>query len=363
LSVSDRIRTIEDALAHGKIDSAVWYVDKSECTSWEGFYKTGPKGEEVAKVVPLWRIKLTLKRRVTKAVETGAEDILRRITKHAPKYPKLGKPKKISDAHVLEISLNDVHFGKLAWRMETGHDYDVRITEDVYLEAGRDLVRFVSGYPISRFMLPMGSDFFNVDGLTSQTTAGTPQDTDSRYGKMFSTGAMACVKLIEELVQIAPVDIIHVPGNHDRLSSYHLAMFLHAWFRNCDRVTVDVTQTLSNRKYYPIGPVVLGLTHGDGCKLDMLPAIMMHEARELMGTRRSLEIHVGHFHKVSEKVYKNSDTYAGGVRLRTLPSLSATDAWHHKSGYVGAMRAAEAYLWSEKSGYVGHFSANVKEDK
>lgn len=360
-SVSDRIRTIDDALRHGEIDTAVWYVDKSECTSWEGFYRTGEKGSEVAKVVPLWRIKITLKRRVSRSVETGAEEILRRISKHAPKYPKLGKPKKLTDGHLLEIGLYDVHFGKLAWHMETGQDYDLNIAERVYMEAGRRLISCAAGYPIKRFLMPIGNDFFHVDNLESKTTRGTPQDADGRYGKIFAVGSMACVRLIEELVQIAPVDLVLVQGNHDKVASYHLAMFLHAWFRNCDRLTVDVTKTLTGRKYYPFGPVVLGLTHGDGGKLATLPAVMLHEARELMATRRTLEIHTGHRHKAAEEVYKNTDTYAGGVRVRTLPSLSATDAWHHDSQYVGAMRAAEAYLWSESTGYVGHFSAPVQE--
>lgn len=359
VSVSDRIRTVDQAFAHGGYDPAIWYVHYSECTSYECCIKNAEKRPEI---VSLWRINLDVRRRVSRSVEVGAEEILRRMADHAPQYPPLGPIEPQQDGHLLEIGLYDVHFGKLAWRMETGQDYDLRIAEEVYLAAGRRLVACAAGYPISRILLPIGNDFFHVDNLESKTTRGTPQDADGRYGKMFSTGAMACVRLIEELVQIAPVDIIHVPGNHDRVASYHLAMFLHAWFRNCDRVSVDVVRTLTGRKYYPFGPVVLGLTHGDGGKLSDLPATMLHEARELMATRRTLEIHTGHRHKAAEWVYKNTDTYAGGVRLRILPSLSATDAWHHDSQYVGAMRAAEAYLWSEKHGYVGHFSANVEAE-
>jgi hypothetical protein len=362
LSVSDRIRTIEDALKHGKIDTAVWYVDRSECTSWEGFYKTGQKGSEVAKVVPLWRIKITLKRRVSRSIETGSEELLRRIEKHSPKYPKLGKPKKITDGHLLEIGLYDVHFGKLAWRMETGQDYDLNIAERVYMEAGRRLIANSAGYPISRILMPIGNDFFHVDNLENKTTRGTPQDADGRYGKIFATGAMACVRMIEELCQIAPVDLLWVPGNHDAVASYHLVMFLEAWFRNCDRVTTDITKTLRTRKYYPFGPTVIGFTHSDKEKKKDLPAIMLHEARKMMATRRTLEIHTGHRHKEDMTIYTNTDTHAGGVIVRTLPSLSATDAWHAESGYVGSMRAAEAYLYSEVAGYVAHFSAPVQED-
>ena len=47
------------------------------------------------------------------------------------------------------------------------------------------------------------------------------------------------------------------------------------------------------------------------------------------------------------------DTY-GGVTVSVLPSLSGTDSWHYKKGYVKNNRAAEAYLWHHDDGYAGH---------
>ncbi len=186
-------------------------------------------------------------------------------------------------------------------------------------------------------------------------------DADGRYGKIFATGAMACVKAIDMLRAIAPVKLLWVPGNHDTTASYHLCMFLWAWYRNCDRVHIDMLNGLQGRKYEKYGPVVLGFAHGDKPSPAKLVPIMQHEARKLMADSETLEIHVGHMHKVGETKHVNTDTHTGGVRVRTLPSLSGTDKWHYDNGFVGSMRAAEAYLWSKKVGYVGHFSANVKE--
>lgn len=367
LSVSDRIRTIEDALKFGEIDEALWYVADSECTSYEvamrprKYNEAGKRMSDTPTVVTLWRIKIKLKRRVTKIVERGCEALMQRMAEHSPKYPKLGKLAKVGDPHMLEVSLFDVHFGKLAWRLETGADYDLAIAESDYMAAIRDLIAKAASFPIERILMPLGQDYFHVDNKKNETTRGTPQDTDGRYAKIWAAGKWACIQAIELLAQIAPVEAIYVPGNHDDLASFHLCEYVGAHFRHSDRVKADCTPT--SRKYVPYGPVVLGFTHGDDEKHADLPAIMLHEARELMASRRTLEIHTGHYHKAKETKHVNTDTHAGGVRVRILPSLSGTDRWHYAHGYVGSMRAAEAYLWSKSTGYVGHFSANVQGDE
>jgi hypothetical protein len=356
LSISDRVKTVDDAIRKGEFDTAVWYVHSSECTSWECCLKNA---EGKPEVVPLWRIKLSLRRRVTRNEQREAEGLLERIRERAPQYPALGDAPSMDDPHLVELSLMDVHFGKLAWRHETGKDYDLAIARRDYIAAIHDLVRKASAFQIERFLLPIGNDFMHVDTQANTTTKGTPVDADGRYPKIWETAKMACVEAIETLLPIAPVDILWVPGNHDQQASFHLCEVLGAWFRNADRFTYAKCDEFTGRKYYPYGPMVIGFTHGDEEKQSDLPAIMMHEARELMATRRGLEIHLGHFHKAKETRYVNTDTFAGGVRVRVLPSLSGTDKWHHAKGYVGSMRAAEAYLWSKRTGYVGHFSANV----
>lgn len=361
LSVSDRIKTIDDAFAYGKYDPAVWYVHSSECTSYECPMKlSSPGHDDRPSVVPLWRIKLTLKRRVSKAVEFAAEALVKRIQEHSPAEPKWTYSHK-TNPHMLEVSVFDAHFGKLAWAPESGSNYDLKIAEEVYLSAVEELAEHASTYNIEKVLFPIGQDFFHIDNLDSKTTAGTPQDADGRYGKIMMAGTMACVKAIDFLSAIAPVKLIWVPGNHDRTASYHLGMFLWAWYQNNKNVNIDMQTTLTGRRYEKYGPVVLGFAHGDMVKHDKLPATMLHEARELMATARTLEIHLGHLHKSKEMVYVNTDTHAGGVRVRILPSLSGTDKWHYDQAYVGSQRAAEAYLWSKKDGYVGHFNANARK--
>ena len=360
LSVSDRIRTVEDALKFGEIDTAVWYVASQEVTSYECPMKIQGREGKADKpiVIKLWRVKLGLKRLVAKPIQEASNALILRMQKHAPKYPK-ARYKANKDPHMLEVSVFDAHFGKLAWAPETGQNYDLKIAERIFFDAVQSLVADAKGHHIEKVLFPVGQDFLHIDNVQSTTTGGTPQDSDGRYAKIFEAAVMACVKAIDYLSTVAPVKVIWVPGNHDRTASYHVARTLDAWYRLNKDVAVDRSPTW--RKYEAYGPQVIGFTHGDQEKHSSLPAIMMHEARKLMSKARSLEIHLGHLHKAKETVYVNTDSHSGGVRVRILPSLSGTDQWHYGKGY-DSDRAAEAYLWSKSRGYVAHFSANVHGD-
>lgn len=357
LSVSDRIRTVDDAIKQGGYDMAYWYVAESECTSYECPMKLKKEDKSHKPIiVKLWRIRVRLKRVASQAVQAGIEALLKRMNKHSPHYPRPKSLPKVTDPHMLEVSVFDAHFGKLAWQAETGENYDLRIAERVFYDAVQSLVSDARGHAIEHILFPVGQDFLHIDNVAGTTTGGTPQDSDGRYAKIFERAVLACVKAIDFLSTIAPVKVLWVPGNHDRLASYHVASTLGAWYRLNERVTVDNSPKW--RKYEKYGPVVLGFTHGDQENARDLVAIMAGEARKLLANARLFEIHKGHFHKSDETVYRSVDTFSGGVRVRTLPSLSGTDQWHYSKGYGGG-RAAEAYLWSKTRGYVAHFSANV----
>lgn len=304
--------------------------------------------------------RLTARERRAQRNEWEALTLLDRIRLHAPKYPKLGRIKKrLKDPHMLELGLYDSHFGKLCWHEETGEDYDLKIAQKRYIGAVEELLDKACRFEIEKIVFPVGQDFFNIDNKQNTTTAGTPQDCDGRYAQILAYGKEAVIESIGLCATIAPVEIIYCPGNHDELTSYHLCDYLSAWYRHSDRVKVDTSP--KTRKYVAYGPVVIGFTHGNEEKHNDLVGIMLHEARELMATRRSMECHLGHFHRARATRFVNTDTHAGGVRVRVLPSLSGADFWHTRRGYVGSLQAAEAYLWNKRDGYAGHFSSNVKE--
>lgn len=357
-SKSHDVQTVEDALRKANVDTAVWMVDRFVVNSWEVAAKVKDgDGNETMQTRPLWQVKVWLKRKVAKVQEDVANALIERMAKHSPKYQTPKYLKSAAPRYALEVSLNDVHFGKLAWQRETGNDYDVEITEAVYQNAVADLVLHAERYKLDRILFPVGSDFFHVNNADSTTRAGTLQDIDGRWAKVYESGCAAVINAIDFCRQHAPVDVFYVPGNHDFDTAWYLTRYLDAWYRNDKAVTVDAEPT--SRKYRSYGVNLIGFTHGNEEKHADLPTIMASEVPDQWAAAKVREWHLGHYHKVKETRHVTADSF-GAVRVRVLPSLSGTDAWHYRKGYVGTMRAAEAYLWSYDDGYAGHFSVPAR---
>ena len=87
---------------------------------------------------------------------------------------------------------------------------------------------------------------------------------------------------------------------------------------------------------------MLGFAHGNKEK-KRIEKIMQVEASHLWSDSLYREFHLGHLH--SEQV-----TEDGGIIIRNLPSVTGTDAWHHDSGYVGAVRKCMCFLWDKNKG-------------
>lgn len=346
-----RIKTLPEALHVAKVDLSQWEVERYTVNSWE----VTMRGENGPEQATNHQVKLWLKR-LTPAM-SGFASLIDNVTPRKCSKNHAAIP-ATNDPHMLEISLMDHHFGKLAWKPETGSDYDLKIAAALYHNAVSDLVGKAKSFGVDEILIPLGSDFFNIDNNANTTTGGTPQDCDGRLAKIFEVGCQSVLSAIDLCAQVAKVKVIWVPGNHDATSSYYLCKYIEAWYRDCQRVTVDSSPT--SRKYVPYGVNLLGFSHGCDEKTDSLPLLMMAECRDILAGVQHCEIHIGHLHKRKEMKYTAGDTM-GPVTVRILPSLSGTDRWHYGKGFVGGLRAAEAYLWSKNSGYVGHFSAVARE--
>jgi hypothetical protein len=221
-------------------------------------------------------------------------------------------------------------------------------------------------FQYSRIVFPVGSDFFNSDTIYNTTTKGTPQDEDLRWQKTFNVGVRLLIDAISMLKQAGvPVDVIVIPGNHDFERSFYMGAYLEAWFNN-DPI-VNINNGASPRKYYKFGKVLLGFTHGSEEKEAALPLLMATdiESKPYWTDTTYHEWHVGHIHRKRDMKYTvldksritNEDL---GVTVRYLSSLTGTEEWHHKKGFVGAIKAGEAFVWNDESGLLAHLNANLK---
>lgn len=258
-------------------------------------------------------------------------------------------------AYLLDLSLSDLHYGKLAVEGLSGSEYNRKIARDYALEATRKLVGKAVTFGVDRILFELGNDLFHVDNKNNGTSRDTPQDVDGHSLTLFQEVLDLSIELIDMLAQVAPVDVLIVPGNHDMERCMYLGVALDRIYGDSELVTVDASLKL--RKYYLYGSTLLGKTHGDGPKDNTLPRIMAVEAPEMWAKARFREVHVSHLHMKEYKEFPIHSEYSG-VRLRRKPSLSGTDFWHYGKGY-GSLQAAEANLYHKEDGFAACLSVLV----
>lgn len=256
------------------------------------------------------------------------------------KTPIIKQYKNCQSGLMLEIPIQDVHFGKLSLVEDVAEPYNFNLAKERFGFVIDDVIRSVSGFDIEKIIFPIGSDFFHIDNVDSATTAGTRQSTDLSPQLIFKYGLECLVENILKLSKVAPVEVFCVNGNHDFLSSYHAICALQCYFHNNENVTVN-TDT-SPRKYVEFGNVLLGFSHGNKEK-NRIEGIMQIEAREAWGRTKYHEFHLGHLHSEHTKE-------VNGVIIRNLSSFTGIDAWHHNSGYVGAVKKCQSFLWDKEKG-------------
>jgi len=374
--VMRNIHTLDEAIAFAKVDLEVWEVDKWKFGKWEVTMRepattvfnpdgtpmiaTGDGGGKSTlwtrrnrkpMVEPMCKVEVTFKRKVVvQRTRALIEQMLTEFRKQAPHRPCVHKQ---TEGALLEVSIFDLHLGKLVWAPECGQDYDVKIAQSAFNESLETLIERTKGFKIGRILFPVGNDFFNVDGQEQETSAGTPQSEDGRWQKSFVQGRKLMLDAVYRLRELAPVDVVMVAGNHDMERVFYLGETLAGYLSKSDGVTVNNEPPL--RKYYQWGKCLIGLTHGKEEKHKDLPLLMATERPEMWAASQFREFHLGHLHHKKETFYWNGVDEFKGFRVRVIPSLCPACAWHTMKGYMG-LRAAEAFLWDKQGGMIGSFS-------
>ena len=174
--------------------------------------------------------------------------------------------------------------------------------------------------------------------------------------KIYEKAKIAVIKAVQYCREIAPVDIVWVPGNHDPYLSYYLVDVIHHIFQ--DDKDVIVNKSPKTRKFYRWGKSLIVYTHGLDEPLRDLPSIVATEEPQLWGESNYREIHIGHKHSKKQMTWVNVDTKPGTV-IRMIPSIATSDAWHYRKGYIKNYHAAESYLWDKTNGMIGQFTSYV----
>jgi len=374
-----RIKTKEDLIALGMVDMNEFEIERYEITTWEGYRKgkesdlTWKEGvvsgyvKDSGKLITetLYRVNVKLKRRkLDTDLQKLKELILAEIKSQIPISEPLKKYKKMihdsismssSTKYLLELCLFDFHFGKLSWSPETGEDFDLKIAEERYKTAIKNLLNKVDLSTIERILFPIGNDLIHIDNKKNETTAGTRLDADGRFPKIIQIAKRVLVEVINELSLIAPVDVVVVRGNHDETMSFMMGEVIDAFYHNNPLVTVD--NGPEQRKYYQYGLNGIQFTHGNEEKHSELGLIWATQRPELWSSVQYRFAQLGHFHKNKKIEWVSVDEFQG-FQVQIIPSLTSTDEWHQRKGYA-SKKQAKAFLFDSREGMVGEFTISL----
>lgn len=249
---------------------------------------------------------------------------------------------KSDKPYALVIGLSDLHWGAYAWDRESGINQNRKIIKERLQKTTSDIINRLH-YTPEEIIVPIGGDFFDIDGDVNATTKGTVQDIDGTPTEILITGCNLARDYIDIIRQIAPVRVVMIQGNHDRHNGLTLLMFLHAWYNNTLNVTIDMDY--SPRAYVQYGNNLLAFSHGDGSrtKTGDLASIMATEARSMWGNTEHHIVFSGHLH------FEKSEEYHG-LMFYQMPSLCTADRWHTRNGYPKANPTLQAYLIDRSKG-------------
>jgi hypothetical protein len=256
-----------------------------------------------------------------KAIEQWVNWLTKRST---GKSPIIKAPKNADSDIMCVYPVGDPHFGMKAWAKEAGEEFDLNKAE-LFATAAVD--RLVSSAPMSDLgVLIILGDMLHADNEENKTDrSGASLDVSARWGEVMQVAQRALIWSIDRMLEKHKLVVVRlVRGNHDKRSSYAIALVLAAYYRNNPRVRISLSP--SAFWYLQFGKVLIGATHGDTTKIDRLPGIMAQDCRSLWSHVDHCYFYQGHLHH--DRVLEDN-----GVKCEVFRTLAPRDAWHANSGY------------------------------
>ena len=281
-------------------------------------------------------------------VDLARQELIDDLKQYSPTFKTYYRSKP-EDGHLLIVNPSDCHINKLALDSETGDPYDIDIAVRRITEGVEGILNKAQGFEIDKILFVIGNDILHTDTVGNTTTSGTPQDTVTTWSEAFKIARRVYVETLETLLAVADVHVVQIQSNHDVMSGYMLADSLYSWFHNSKNVTWDIGA--KHRKYWAYGNSLIGLSHGDGMKMDNLPLVMANEAKQEWANSDYRYFILGHLHHFKSIKFQDGKDFHGVV-VEYMRSPSGADNWHHKAGFQHAKKAIEGFIHSKENGRV-----------
>jgi len=286
------------------------------------------------------------------AIKHEPKDILAEvISNFNPRYEQIGEVfvnEKFTSDSVGIISTQDLHFGK-----EDNTDIVNHFKAAVTNLVGRAYM----SHKLNKIIYVIGGDLLNMDTFSGTTTGGTPVDNAQRAQDAYREAFDALFWSINYLKQFCDnLHVVYVPGNHDRLSSYHMAHALSKCFDKEDySIYFDVEY--AERKVVVYGHNFFAFEHGDVSKKNTA-LVYATEFPVSWGATKYRTCFTGHFHS-KKTVEFTTENEHNGFAVKHLPSLCSTDYWHYHNKFIGSKRQAIMEIHDVEKGKVSEFIYTV----
>lgn len=334
----DKPVTIEYVMNLYNLSASEWEVVSFKLNNYEA------QGKENTK--QLKQVKLVVKPKKVQEVTTEFideflknKDFCKTCERPAIKYNDKGQ--------TLIIDVADLHIGLLAWRNETGSDYDLNICTETFLNALQEIIERSKGRMFKDVYIVTLGDLLHVDNDTNTTTKGTPQQADGRISKIFDLAFNLMNTAIHWCRPLgARIHYIYTCGNHDRNTGYYLAKCLEK--ANKD---VDFNILPNPQKAIVVGNTLIGFMHGDIGNAKNKTTWLITDYRKEYGATKWAEIHAGHIHTEEVKAYNN-------ITVRSVKALTGASYWEHQQGYRST-RGLQCFIYDDERGLTETWNINA----
>jgi len=258
-------------------------------------------------------------------------------------------PTQVLEKLLVVYAFGDPHFGVYAWGEEAGEDFDLD-SADRLTRAGIDRMASVAPAAATALLLFIGDNTHGDNHKNATPGHGFALDVDTRHAKVMRAVAKAVIyATLRAREKHALVKLWYMPGNHDGETALAIALALSLYFENDPRVEVCTSPSLY--RYHRHGKVLIGAHHGHGAKQADLPLLMAVDRAEDWGASKYRYVYMGHIHHDSVKEIQ-------GVRVESIRTLAAKDAWHAGKGYR-SMRDTRVIVHHEDFGEVERHTCAV----
>lgn len=328
------IKTQEDLVRECNIDLDKWTITKLIHNAW------GKQGNQS------YQVKAWLSSKVNSIpdlIEKTLSEFKFQYTPTAVKHLNT----KFTTPTCAVLSLQDIHIGKEI--VEKGGKDLIQSVRDCIENL---IMRSYHSNNLEKIIFVLGGDLLHVDSFALTTTSGTPVESSLSAYDAYKIAFDLMFWAVSYMRQFCKeLEVVYIPGNHDRLSSSHIAYSLSKVINSPDiKWNIDYAE----RKVIVYGNSMICLEHGD-FNISRSFQVFATEFAKEWGDTTWRTCYTGHTHKEKKVEYITTNEECG-FTLRTLPSLSKADRYHTENKWVQNKRGGIIELHSIDSGPTGNFS-------